>query len=73
MVIVPEVEASTYPWDFSTPHSKDPKQREQILDLEQRLLYVALSRASHQLHMIVDKTAPSPFVEKLNRDDWEAL
>ncbi len=67
VVVVPEVEASTYPWQFLTSKAKDQQQREQIEEGEQRLLYVALSRASHQLHMVVDSAQPSPFVSKLDR------
>jgi superfamily I DNA/RNA helicase/mRNA-degrading endonuclease RelE of RelBE toxin-antitoxin system len=68
VVFVPEVEASTYPWNFLTSKAKDPQQREQTEEGEQRLLYVALSRASHRLHMIVDSLNPSPFVAKLDRE-----
>ena len=68
IVFVPEVHETVYPWQFLMNRAKDPQQREQIEDSEQRLLYVALSRASHLLYMLVDSARPSPFVKKLDRD-----
>lgn len=67
VVFVPEVRDDVYPWRFLWDKAKDPQQREQIEDNEQRLLYVALSRASHRLFMVVDAQQPSPFVNKLDR------
>ncbi len=67
VVFVPEVRDDVYPWRFLLDKAKDPQQREQIEDNEQRLLYVALSRASHRLFMVVDAQQPSPFVNKLDR------
>jgi superfamily I DNA/RNA helicase/mRNA-degrading endonuclease RelE of RelBE toxin-antitoxin system len=68
VVFVPEVHDAFYPWRFLIDRAKDSQQREQIEDNEQRLLYVALSRASHQLWMLVDPEHPSPFVSKLDRE-----
>lgn len=68
IVFVPEVHEETYPWLFALEGAKDAQHREQILDAEQRLLYVAMSRASHLLIMLVASDKPSPFVQKLDRN-----
>jgi superfamily I DNA/RNA helicase/mRNA-degrading endonuclease RelE of RelBE toxin-antitoxin system len=70
VVVVPEVGASHYPWRFAIEKSTDERQADEIRDAEQRVLYVALSRASHQLHMIVNRDAPSPFLSLLDRASW---
>lgn len=67
IVFVPEVHDAVYPWRFLMDKAKDSQQREQAEENEQRLLYVALSRASHRLFMFVDPDHPSPFVKKLDR------
>jgi len=67
VVIVPDVSAHYYPPQHVMNRAADQDQREDIEALEQRLLYVALSRASHQLYMIPDSESPSPFLRKLNR------
>jgi superfamily I DNA/RNA helicase/mRNA-degrading endonuclease RelE of RelBE toxin-antitoxin system len=68
VVFVAEVHAGAYPWKWFVDKAKDEHQRQQFEDQEQRLLYVALSRASHKLYMIVDATDPSPFLVKLDRN-----
>jgi len=73
VVIVPDVSAHYYPPQHVVNRTVDQDQREDIEAMEQRLLYVALSRASHQLYMIADSESPSPFLRKLNRSvDWES-
>jgi superfamily I DNA/RNA helicase/mRNA-degrading endonuclease RelE of RelBE toxin-antitoxin system len=67
VVFVPEVHESVYPWRYLMGRAKDEQQSEQIKDAEQRLLYVALSRASHRLYMVVDTEKPSPFLVNLDR------
>jgi superfamily I DNA/RNA helicase/mRNA-degrading endonuclease RelE of RelBE toxin-antitoxin system len=67
VVIVPEVEAGTYPWKYLMEKANEQDQRDQIEENEQRLLYVALSRASYYLHMLTDPRNPSPFIRKLDR------
>jgi ATP-dependent exoDNAse (exonuclease V) beta subunit len=47
--------------------ANEQDQRDQIEENEQRLLYVALSRASYYLHMLTDPRNPSPFIRKLDR------
>lgn len=68
IVLVPYVHKHSYPSRFETEKAKDADQRAQIEENEQRLLYVALSRASYRLVMVVDTDEPSPFVAKLNRE-----
>lgn len=68
VVIVPDVSAHYYPPQHVINRTSDQEQREDILAMEQRLLYVALSRASHQLFMVADTTFPSPFIEKLDKE-----
>ena len=65
IVIVPDVHSDFYPSRVSLAQCGDDLQREQVFENQQRLLYVALSRASSFLHMIVDPQHPSKFVEKL--------
>ena len=67
VVLVTDVDGTRYPADRRLRLAKDDKQREQILDREQRLLYVALSRASHRLIMVTGSEVPCPFLAKLNR------
>jgi len=72
IVIVPDVHGDYYPTRISLAQCSDDQQREQVFEKHQRLLYVALSRASSFLHMIVDPHYPSQFVSKLSRyQDWE--
>lgn len=67
IVFAPYVDADSYPRRKSMLQAKDDEQRAQIEENEQRLFYVALSRASHRLYMLVDAERPSPFVQKFNR------
>jgi superfamily I DNA/RNA helicase len=67
IVFVPLVNGSNYPWRNLMDKARDSEQRLQVEENEQRLLYVALSRASHRLFMIADPEAPSPFLHKLDR------
>lgn len=66
VVVVPDVSEDFYPLRQALSRAKDQEQREDILSFEQRLLYVALSRASHQLFMVADCESPSPFLNKLD-------
>lgn len=70
-VIVPEVSDSTYPSSIALNAAIDDAQRSEVYELEQRLLYVALSRACLRLHMLVDAKNPSRFLEKLDKNQWE--
>jgi DNA helicase IV len=38
---------------------------------ERRLLYVALTRARHQVHLLADRARPSPFALELLRDGYD--
>ena len=72
VVIVPDVHSDFYPSRVSLAQCSDDQQREQVFENQQRVLYVALSRASSFLHMIVDPQHPSKFVEKLFKSKhWE--
>lgn len=72
IVIVPDVNDEFYPTKISLDRCSDEQQIEQVLEKHQRLLYVALSRASSFLHMIVDTDLPSRFVKKLSKSEyWE--
>jgi len=68
IVFVPDVSASFYPPDYLLSKATDQEQRDELEAQEQRLLYVALSRASHRLIMLVDSEHPSSFAGKLDRD-----
>lgn len=71
IVIVPDVNDSFYPLMSSASGGRDELQKEELFENDQRLLYVALSRASSYLYMLVDPIAPSRYVEKLSRlDHW---
>lgn len=72
IVYVVDVYANSYPAKFLLDKARDDQQREQILENEQRLLYVALSRASHRLTMVADSDPKqaSPFLAKLNRSQF---
>jgi ATP-dependent exoDNAse (exonuclease V) beta subunit len=71
-VIVPDVSDRYYPPGHVYEKLSDPDQRAEMLATEQRLLYVALSRAAHRLYMITDSAQPSPLVSKLDRDAYWA-
>jgi superfamily I DNA/RNA helicase/mRNA-degrading endonuclease RelE of RelBE toxin-antitoxin system len=68
VVFVPEVSDEYYPPRHLLDKAKDREQREEIEETEQRLLYVALSRASHWLYMITDRQLSCRFLSKLDRD-----
>jgi len=40
---------------------------------ERRLFYVALTRARHQVHLIVDRNQPSPFALELLSNEYEVM
>jgi superfamily I DNA/RNA helicase len=72
VVIVPDVHSDFYPSRISLAQCIDDQQKEQVFENQQRVLYVALSRASSFLHMVVDPHNPSQFVEKLYKSQhWE--
>ena len=60
-VIVPNVSDGTYPYERSRPATDDERNIEEWLAEEQRVLYVALSRASYRLWIIADDGAAKPF------------
>lgn len=71
IVIVPDVSAIYYPARHLLSRIADDEEREDFLAMEQRLLYVALSRASHQLYMLADTVDRSSFLDKLDANrDW---
>lgn len=67
IVIVPDVSAVYYPPQHVLARIADEEEKEDLLAMEQRLLYVALSRANHQLYMLADTTSPCCFMSKLDR------
>lgn len=71
-VLVPFVGEGVYPNSQALRSCRDDEERQEALDKERRLLYVALSRASRFLWLISDTQKPSPFLEALNTDDWDA-
>ena len=72
IVIVPDVSAYYYPPQHLMTRIADHDQAEDLLAIEQRLLYVALSRASHQLYLLADADSPSTLLSKLDRNaHWE--
>jgi len=70
VVIVPFVDRGVYPPSFALASARDEGQLEQVMENEQRLLYVALSRASHKLFMLSDSDNPSPLLKKLDNAYW---
>ena len=67
IVYVVDVHANSYPAKFVLDKARDDQQRDQVLENEQRLLYVALSRASYRLTMVADPDQPSPFLKMLDK------
>lgn len=72
IVFVPELSETSYPPKRILDQTTDRKQKQELLQKERRLLYVALSRASQQLTILVDSDSPNRFTELLNRDThWQ--
>lgn len=72
IVIVPDVSAVYYPPQHVLARIVDEEEKEDLIAVEQRLLYVALSRASHQLYMLADSTSPCCLVRKLDpKAHWD--
>jgi superfamily I DNA/RNA helicase len=69
IVIVPDVNDSMYPLMYSTTEAFDELQMQELVESEQRLLYVALSRASSYLYMLADPLSPSRYLSKLSRSE----
>ncbi len=69
-VIVPFVIDQYYPSIDCKPQTDDLNIIEEWSEQEQRLLYVALSRASYRLWLISDKDCPSPYLASLNPRHW---
>ncbi len=67
-VIVPYVSDDNYPFNNSKP--TDNQALEEWSSMEQRILYVALSRAQYKLWLISDKENPSRFLSRLNKKHW---
>jgi superfamily I DNA/RNA helicase len=67
-VIVPYISDDFYPFK-NNKLSNEPLEDE-FLSMEQRLLYVALSRAQYRLWMLSDNLNPSRFLSKLDKKDW---
>jgi superfamily I DNA/RNA helicase len=70
VAIVPYVSQDIYPPSFSLSKAKDEEQIMQVMENEQRLLYVALSRASHKLFMISDQDKPSSLLKGIRSELW---
>ena len=69
IVIVPDVNESMYPLMYSTVGAFDELQMQELVERDQRLLYVALSRASSYLYMLADPSSPSRYLSKLSRSE----
>ena len=69
IVIVPDVNESIYPLMYSTVGEFDEMQMQELVESDQRLLYVALSRASSYLYMLADPSSPSRYLSKLSRSE----
>ena len=69
IVIVPDVNESMYPLMYSTVGAFDELQMQELVESDQRLLYVALSRASSFLYMLADPSSPSRYLSKLSRSE----
>ncbi len=67
-VIVPNISDNIYPCKNSKPDNE--LLEDEWVSMEQRILYVALSRAQHRLWMLSDNTNPSRFLSKLDMKDW---
>ena len=67
-VIAPYISDDFYPFK-NNKLSNEPLEDE-FLSMEQRLLYVALSRAQYRLWMLSDNLNPSRFLSKLDKKDW---
>ena len=70
-VIVPEVSDRIYPLRKDEAEPPAHENHQEWIENEQRLLYVALSRASYGLWMIVDEEEPSRFLQRLRPEDWD--
>lgn len=70
IVIVPDVNEAMYPLLHSNGGELDELQMQELIENDQRLLYVALSRASSYLYMLVDPSSPSRYLSKLSRSDY---
>lgn len=71
ITIVPDLDDQHYPSILKINGCKDEQEKEKIMEEEQRLLYVALSRAHTYLHVIINPAKMSPFLNKFNIEDWE--
>lgn len=73
IVIVPDVSGFTYPSNRQSSVYEDSLRNDELLAADQRLLYVALSRASNFLFMLADPSNPSPYLAKLSKSEcWDA-
>lgn len=69
-MFVPEVNDGIYPHSGELARALDPEQLAALLEKERRLLYVALTRASVDLVMVVDPTKPSRFLANVDRPQF---
>lgn len=69
-VFVPFVREGVYPLAVELEKCHDETERLEALEQEQKLLYVALSRAARELWMLADDRTPSAFLKMLNADQW---
>lgn len=70
-LIVPYVADGVYPFGPAYRACSDEKERDELLEQEQKLLYVAFSRAARGLWIIVDPQKPSPLLHQLTEEDWD--
>ena len=70
-IIIPNVSGLMYPAEFLTRNTKSEREREEVIESDRRLLYVACSRAMHTLWLLVDKNNRSPFIDELDQSLWE--
>ncbi len=69
IVVVAHVEAGRLPRDSE---ATDPDERAVYEEAQRRLLYVGCTRAMRRLLVTYDRDLPSPFLNDLSRERWEA-
>lgn len=70
-VIVPFVADGVYPSRRAKQQSRTEDELQEALQREQKILYVALSRASRFLYVLSDPEYPSPFLDFFDERYWD--